>query len=71
MPECFFYGRVPWLYNQYWLGGFMVLWLFFYVQEHPKAQPAVVLVLKRLMFAFVIIESKFAVNCHHFIYFHK
>ena len=27
-------------------GGFMVLW--FYVQELPKAQPAVVLVLKRL-----------------------
>ena len=38
-------GRVPWLY-QYWPGGFMVLW--FYVQELPKAQPAVVLVLKRL-----------------------
>ena len=38
-------GRVPWLY-QYWPGVFMVLW--FYVQEHPKAQPAVVLVLKRL-----------------------
>ena len=38
-------GRVPWLY-QYWLGGFMVLW--FYVQELPKAQPAVALVLKRL-----------------------
>ena len=35
-------GRVPWLY-QYWPGGFMVLW--FYVQEHQKAQPAV-LVLK-------------------------
>ena len=33
-------------YNQYWPGQFMVLW--FYVQEHPKAQPAVVLVLKRL-----------------------
>ena len=32
--------------SQYWPGGFMVLW--FYVQEHPKAQPAVVLVLKRL-----------------------
>ena len=31
-------GRVPWLY-QYWPGGFMVLW--FYVQELPKAQPAV------------------------------
>ena len=40
-----FCGRVPWLY-QYWPGGFMVLW--FYVQELPKAQPAVVLVLKRL-----------------------
>ena len=38
-------GCVPWLY-QYWPGGFMVLW--FYVQELPKAQPAVVLVLKRL-----------------------
>ena len=38
-------GRVPWLY-QYRPGVFMVLW--FYVQEHPKAQPAVVLVLKRL-----------------------
>ena len=35
-------GRVPWLY-QYWPGGFMVLWY-----EHPKAQPTVVLVLKRL-----------------------
>ena len=33
-------------YNQYWPGGFMVLW--FYVQEHPKAQQSVVLVLKRL-----------------------
>ena len=33
-------------YNQYWPGWFMVLW--FYVQEHRKAQPAVVLVLKRL-----------------------
>ena len=40
-----FRGRVPWLY-QYWPGGFMLLWL--YVQELPKAQPAVVLVLKRL-----------------------
>ena len=38
-------GRVPWLY-QYWPGGFMIFW--FYVQELPKAQPAVVLVLKRL-----------------------
>ena len=25
-------------YNQYWPGGFMVLW--FNVQEHRKAQPA-------------------------------
>ena len=33
-------------YNQYWPGEFMVLW--FYAHEHPKAQPAVVLVLKRL-----------------------
>ena len=33
-------------YNQYWPGRFIVLW--FYVQEHPNAQPAVVLVLKRL-----------------------
>ena len=33
-------------YNQYWPGGFIFLW--FYVQEHPKAQPAVVLDLKRL-----------------------
>ena len=41
----FFCDRVPWL-CQYWPGGFMVLW--FYVQELPKAQPAVVLVLKRL-----------------------
>ena len=39
-----FCGRVPWLY-QYWTGGFMVLW--FYVQEHPKAQLALVLVLKK------------------------
>ena len=38
-----FCGRVPWLY-QYWPGGFML----FVVQELPKAQPAVVLVLKRL-----------------------
>ena len=30
-------GRVPWLY-QYWPGGFIFLW--FYVQELPKAQPA-------------------------------
>ena len=34
-------GRVPLLY-QYWPSGFMLLW--FYVQELPKAQPAVVLV---------------------------
>ena len=40
-----FCGRVPRLY-QYWPGGFVLLW--FYVQELPKAQPAVVLVLKRL-----------------------
>ena len=40
-----FCGRVAWLY-QCWPGGVMVLW--FYVQEHLKAQPAVVLVLKRL-----------------------
>ena len=40
-----FCGHVPWLY-QYWPGGFMFLW--FYVQELMKAQPAVVLVLKRL-----------------------
>ena len=33
-------------YKQYWPGGFMVLW--FYIQEHPKAQPAVVLILKPL-----------------------
>ena len=33
-------------YNQYWPGEFMVLC--FYVQEHPKAQSAVVLVLKHL-----------------------
>ena len=38
-------GRVPWLY-QYWPGGFMLLW--FFVQELLEAQPAVVLVLKRL-----------------------
>ena len=42
-----FCGRVSWLY-QYWPGGFMVLWFYMYVQEHRKAQPAVVLVLKRL-----------------------
>ena len=35
-------------YKQYWPGRFMVLCGIFYVQEHPKAQPAVVLVLKRL-----------------------
>ena len=50
-PNVFFYGgaenrilfcgRVPWLY-QYWPGGFRFLW--FYVQEHPRTQPAVVLV---------------------------
>ena len=33
--------------NQYWPGGFMAL-RFFYVPEHPKVQPAVVLVSKRL-----------------------
>ena len=33
-------------YNQHWPGGFMVLC--FYVQEHRKAQPAVVLILKHL-----------------------
>ena len=38
-------GHVPWLY-QYWLVGFMLLW--FFVQELLEAQPAVVLVLKRL-----------------------
>ena len=32
-------------YNQYWPVGYLVLW--FYVQVHPEAQPAVVLVLKR------------------------
>ena len=32
-------------FNQYWLNDFF-LWI--YVHEHPKAQPAVVLVLKRL-----------------------
>ena len=37
--------HVPWLY-QYWLGGLCFLW--FFVQELPKAQPAMVLVLKRL-----------------------
>ena len=41
----YFCGRVPWLY-QYWPVGLCLLW--FYVQELPKAQPAVVLVLKRL-----------------------
>ena len=40
-----FCGRVPWLY-QYWPGWFMIL--LFFVQELPKAQTAVVLVLKRL-----------------------
>ena len=38
-------GHVPWLY-QYPPGGFMLLW--FYVQELPKAQPAMVLVIYRL-----------------------
>ena len=38
-------GRVPWLY-QYWPGGFMLFR--FYVQELPEAQPAAILVLKRL-----------------------
>ena len=33
-------------YYQNWPGGIMVLW--FYVQEHPKAQPTVVLVIKHL-----------------------
>ena len=33
-------------YNQYWSGGLWFLW--FYIQEYPKAQPAVVLALKRL-----------------------
>ena len=45
VPINIFCGRAPWLY-QYWPCGIMVLW--FYVQELPKAQPAVVLVLKRL-----------------------
>ena len=39
----YFCGRVPWLAR--WVNGFVVV---FYVQEHPKAQPAVVLVLKCL-----------------------
>ena len=43
--QLFVCGRVPLLY-QYWPVGFMVLRI--YVQELPKAQPAVVLVLKRL-----------------------
>ena len=38
-------GRVLWLY-QYWPCGVMLLW--FFVQELLEAQPAVVLVLKRL-----------------------
>ena len=38
-------GPVPWLY-QYWPGGLCLLW--FFVQELLEAQPAVVLVLKRL-----------------------
>ena len=41
----FFCGRVPWLYRNWPVG---LCFLLFYVQEHPKAQPAVVLVLKRL-----------------------
>ena len=35
------------LLYQYWAGEFMVLW-FYNVQEHPKAQQAVILILKRL-----------------------
>ena len=38
-------GHVPWLY-QYWPVGLCSLW--FFVQELLEAQPAVVLVLKRL-----------------------
>ena len=38
-------GRVPWLY-QYWLGGFMLFVVL--CPGTPKAQPAVVLVLKQL-----------------------
>ena len=34
-------------YNQYWTGGFIGL-CFFFVQEHPKAQPAVVLKIKHI-----------------------
>ena len=34
------------VYNQCWLVGLWFLW--FYVQEHPTAKPAVVLVFKRL-----------------------
>ena len=45
LAKDFVCGRVPWLY-QYWPGGLCFLW--FYVQDLPKAQPAVVLVLKRL-----------------------
>ena len=40
-----FFGRVPWLY-QYWPDEFMLFVVL--CQEFPKAQPAVVLVLKRL-----------------------
>ena len=36
-------GRVPWLY-QYWPGGMFMLFVFFC----PETQPTVVLVLKRL-----------------------
>ena len=41
-----FCGRVPWLYLSTDRVG--LCFLSFYVQELPKAQPAVVLVLKRL-----------------------
>ena len=44
--QCLLFVAVFVGYNQYWLGEFMVLW--FYVQEHPKVQPAVVLILKHL-----------------------
>ena len=39
-------GRVPW--HQYWPGGKIYAFCGPYVQELPKAQPAVVLVLKCL-----------------------
>ena len=45
MATCSIFVAVFLGYDQYWPGGFMVLWRF-YVQEHPKAQPAVVLVFK-------------------------